>query len=180
MYQHVRLQMPVDKQKQRLGVSIYEKFRQITYLWLMLEYGHKSHLKHFSPSWVFLWTFKVYLSGNDFPHILQCRALSDVCNFCMCNLKSVLRPHVVGHWKKNVSKFVTMLISRNFCLLLTNSHWKTGLSPVWIKRWAFKLLDWVNRAWQMSHSYGFSPVWMRKWRFSLKVSGLAYVQCEHW
>ena len=109
MYQHVRLQMPVDKQKQRLGVSIYEKFRQITYLWLMLEYGHKSHLKHFSPSWVFLWTFKVYLSGNDFPHILQCRALSDVCNFCMCNLKSVLRPHVVGHWKRKSKKLV------NFC-----------------------------------------------------------------
>ena len=101
--------------KVEVGCVNLWKFRQITYLWLMLEYGHKSHLKHFSPSWVFLWTFKVYLSGNDFPHILQCRALSDVCNFCMCNLKSVLRPHVVGHWKKNVSKFVTILISPLIC-----------------------------------------------------------------
>ena len=131
MYQHVRLQMPVDKQKQRLGVSIYEKLRQITYLWLMLEYGHKSHLKHFSPSWVFLWTFKVYLSGNDFPHILQCRALSDVCNFCMCNLKSVLRPHVVGHWKRKryVSKFVANLISRNFLFTTYQFTLKNWLVP---------------------------------------------------
>ena len=92
--------------------------------------------------------------SNNIRNCVNCwefHTLSEVCNFCICNRKSVFRPHVVGH----------------------NSHWNTGLSPVWIRRWAFKLLDWVNRAWQMSHSYGFSPVCIRKWRFNLNVSGLA-------
>lgn len=73
-------------------------------------------------------------------------------------------------------------------------------SPLWINLCAFREFDWVNLAWQMSHSYGFSPVWILKnyekcktsWNFavknvshlkcrlSLNVSGDAYVQCGHW
>ena len=88
-------------------------------LWDIELYGHRSHLKHFSPSWVFLCTFKVYLdrhqvqystnlytkatnlSGKLLPHILQCIGFSLVWSFWTCSLRSVLRPHVVGqssHW----------------------------------------------------------------------------------
>ena len=51
----------------------------------------------------------------------------EVCNFCTCNLKSTFRPQVVGH----------------------NSHWKTGLSPVWIslqkKRKLSKITFWKKK-----------------------------------
>ena len=75
-------------------------------------------------------TLSVYLSGKDFPHILQCIGISAVCSFWTCSRRSVFLPHVVGQ----------------------SSHWKTGLSPVWMRRWAFRELLCVNRAWQMSHS----------------------------
>ena len=56
--------------------------------------------------------------GNKIPFMSSLKIKKnkpEVCNFCTCNLKSTFRPQVVGH----------------------NSHWKTGLSPVWIslKNW---------------------------------------------
>ena len=65
--------------------------------------------------------------GNKVPFMSSLKIKKnkpEVCNFCTCNLKSTFRPQVVGH----------------------NSHWKTGLSPVWIslKNWRKKQHSFKN------------------------------------
>ena len=63
----------------------------------MEEYGQRSHLKHFSPWWVFLWTLRVQRSGKVFPHILQWIGSLLVWSLPTCSLRSVFREHVIGH-----------------------------------------------------------------------------------
>ena len=136
-------------------------------------YGHKSHLKHFSPSCVFLWTFSVYLKhckrwhnrkamkayttaptylGNSFHTSYSAWAS----HLYEASVHATLGQSSDHKWwgKVHIGRQAYHLLEN----VNNNVQWRSYICiPVWIVLCAFKLLLWVNLAWQMSHSYGFSP-----------------------
>lgn len=70
-------------------------------------------------------TLQLYLSGNDLPHLLHFKGLSEVCNFCTWIRKSVFLPQVVGqrsHWKIGLSPTEKTKISRYNFHVYKNVH----------------------------------------------------------
>ena len=88
------------------------------WLFCKMDILHALNIKKDETDNFYTFTFNVYLSGNAFPHILQWTGCTAVWSFWTWSRRSVFLPHVVGH----------------------NSHWNTGLSPVWIRRCAFNEL----------------------------------------